>query len=41
MTMTFGKYKGETIEEVFLMNPSYYSWIKETGMSNKLEFQEL
>ncbi|QCT04372.1 hypothetical protein E6C60_3664 [Paenibacillus algicola] len=40
MTMTFGKYKGMTIEEVFLLNSSYFSWMKETGMSNRLEYEE-
>ncbi|WP_372661246.1 hypothetical protein [Cohnella sp.] len=40
MIMTFGKYKGETIEEVYLTNPSYFSWMRENGMTNKPEYQE-
>ncbi|WJQ81922.1 hypothetical protein [Brevibacillus brevis] len=40
MTMTFGKYKGKTIEEVYCMNPSYFSWMKENRMTNKPEYQE-
>lgn len=40
MTMTFGKYKGKTIEEVYRTNPSYFSWMRENGMINKPEFQK-
>ncbi|MGE7225791.1 hypothetical protein ACQKLN_31270 [Paenibacillus glucanolyticus] len=38
--MTFGKYKGKTIKEVYRRNPSYFSWMKDNGMSNKPEYQE-
>lgn len=38
--MTFGKYKGKTIEEVYRTNPSYFSWMRENGMTDKLEYQE-
>ena len=40
MTMTFGKYKGKTIEEVYRTNPSYFSWMRENGMTNKREYQQ-
>lgn len=38
--MTFGKYKGKTIEEVFQINPTYFKWMNEKGLTNKLEYQE-
>ncbi len=40
MEMTFGKYKGKTVEEVYRLNPSYFIWMKEKGMANKPEYQE-
>lgn len=40
MIMTFGKYKGKTIEEVYRLNPAYFTWMKEKGMVNKPEYQE-
>ncbi|KEQ22134.1 exodeoxyribonuclease X C-terminal domain-containing protein [Paenibacillus tyrfis] len=40
MTITFGKYKGKTIEEVWLIHPSYFSWMRENRMTNKPEYQE-
>ncbi|MCY8860344.1 hypothetical protein [Bacillus inaquosorum] len=38
MYMSFGKYKGEEIEEVFLKNPGYFKWMKEKGMTEKDEY---
>lgn len=38
MEMTFGKYKGKSVEEVYKMNPSYFVWMKENGMTNKDEY---
>ncbi|ASA23424.1 hypothetical protein [Paenibacillus donghaensis] len=38
--MTFGKYKDKTVEEVFLINPAYFLWMKEKKMTNKPEYQE-
>lgn len=29
MIMTFNKYKGKTTEEVYLTDPSYFSWMRE------------
>jgi len=26
-TFNFGKYKGNTVEEIFIKDPSYYAWI--------------
>lgn len=39
MEMTFGKYKGKSVEEVFKINPSYFAWMKESGMTRKDEYQ--
>lgn len=38
MEMTFGKYKGKTVEEVFQMNPGYFKWMKENGLTEKEEY---
>ncbi|MBB6734397.1 hypothetical protein [Cohnella zeiphila] len=35
MEMTFGKYKGKTVEEVFQMNPGYFKWMEENGLTEK------
>lgn len=40
MEMTFGKYKGKTVKEVYRLNPTYFIWMKEKGMVNKPEYQE-
>ncbi|QTH44020.1 hypothetical protein J4772_06340 [Cohnella sp. LGH] len=39
MEMTFGKYKGKEVEEVFRMNPGYFNWMKENGLSRKEDYQ--
>ncbi|WP_218231159.1 exodeoxyribonuclease X C-terminal domain-containing protein [Paenibacillus chitinolyticus] len=39
MEMTFGKYKGKSVEEVYKINPSYFTWMKENGLTSKDEYQ--
>ncbi|UOK62226.1 hypothetical protein MT997_28570 [Paenibacillus sp. OVF10] len=38
MEMTFGKYKGRSVEEVFSLNPSYFKWMNEKGLTEKDEY---
>lgn len=38
MEMTFGKYKGKSVEDVFKINPNYFTWMKENGMTSKDEY---
>lgn len=38
--MTFGN-KGKTIEEVYRTIRSYFSWMRENGMTNNPEYQEI
>ncbi|MHA7966700.1 exodeoxyribonuclease X C-terminal domain-containing protein [Paenibacillus sp. CAU 1782] len=37
--MTFGKYKGERIEDVIRKNPSYFDWMKVKGMTDYPEYK--
>lgn len=39
MEMSFGKYKGKSVEEVYRLNSSYFAWMKEQGMTKKDEYQ--
>lgn len=39
MEMTFGKFKGKSVEEVFQINPGYFNWMKENGLDKKDEYE--
>jgi len=38
MLMSFGKYIGQSIEAVYSQNPSYFTWMKKSGMTDKDEY---
>jgi hypothetical protein len=38
MDMTFSKYKGKSVHEVFKLNRGYFDWMKEQGMNDKDEY---
>lgn len=39
MNMAFGKYNGKPVAWVLIQDPSYFSWMRSQGMTNRREYK--